>query len=79
MNSLTGYILLAMVYVVFAIMMMNQFRRQELKDNPPWLGKSGIERDIVVLGEVLLTPFALIFRAVKASFGNRQSKNSEES
>lgn len=50
------------IYLVVCAALMNKFRREELTMNPSWLGKSGLEREFLVLWEVLITPFVILIK-----------------
>lgn len=71
------YALLVILYISFGAILMNKYRKEELKANPPWVGKSGIEREVVVFGEIMVTPFVMFFRVI-FSFSQKPHEGSEQ-
>lgn len=78
MTDLNLYILLFILYLCVGAGLMNMFRRDELKENPPWGGKTGFEREAIVFGEIMVTPFVLLLRSIVRLFRGQQSKVEEQ-
>ena len=74
MTDLNLYILLFIIYLCTGARLMNKFRREELKKNPPWGGKTGFEREASVFGEIMVTPLVLLIRSIVKLFTSQQSK-----
>lgn len=72
-------VLVALIYIVVCTVLMNRYRRTELKERSPWAGKSGIEREFVVFGEVVMTPLVLVFSYLGNLKTNKDSSKTKES
>jgi len=68
-----------LLYIVFSVCLMNKYRREELKENNAWRGKSGIEREMAVFVEIIFTPFILIISLISKASKVSNEKKTEDS